>query len=200
MKLYFAPDSRAVRVAWCLEEMGLDYEIESYRVGQRELREAPYKQVHPNGRIPALDTGEQIIFESGAIIQWLLATHETDFVPPVGSPEFAQYLQWFHYAEGMLMPPINAYVVETILLPPERRNDTNVKRAQKLMNTMLQTLETHMEGRDWLAGAFSGAEFMCGHAVRAASGLGGDFSDKPNLRAYLDRMAARPALQRALAL
>ena len=68
------------------------------------------------------------------------------------------------------------------------------------MNSMLLTLETHMEGRDWLAGTFSGAEFMCGHAVLAASTLGGDISDKPNLQAYIDRMSARPALQKALSL
>lgn len=200
MKLYFAPNSRAVRVAWCLEELGLDYALESYRVGQRELREAPYQKVHPNGRIPVLEVDGITIFESGAIIQYLLATRKNDFVPEVGTPAFAQYLQWFHYAEGMLMPPVNAYVVETILLPPERRNEVNVKRAGKLMNTMLMTLETHMEGRDWLAGEFSGAEFMCGHAVRAASTLGGDLSDKPNLQAYVARLEARPALQKALSL
>lgn len=200
MKLYFAPDSRAVRVAWCLEELGLDYDLESYRVGQRELREAPYQKVHPNGRIPVLEVDDLTIFESGAIIQYLLATRPNSFVPDIGTPEFAQYLQWFHYAEGMLMPPVNAYVVETILLPPERRNEVNVKRAAKLMNTMLTTLETHMERRDWLAGPFSGAEFMCGHAVQAAARLGGDLSDKPNLRAYIDRMMDRPALQKALSL
>lgn len=98
------------------------------------------------------------------------------------------------------MPPINTYVVETVLLPPERRTEINVQRSRKLLNQMLTAVENHMEGREWLAGPFSAAEFMCGHAVLAARRLGGDFSDKPNLSAYCERMLARPALQKAQSL
>lgn len=201
MKLYFAPDSRAVRVAWCLEEMGLDYEVERFTLGQREMREEHYRQVHPMGRVPALEVDGEIVFESGAIIQWLLARNDNHgLVPNVASPAFGQYLQWFHYAEGMIMPPINTFVVETVLLPPERRTEINVKRSSKLLGQMLTAVEAHMAGRDWLAGDFTGAEFMTGHAVMAAHRLVGGFEDFPNLRAYVSRMKARPALQKAQSL
>lgn len=200
MKLYFAPQSRAVRVAWCLEELGLPYELEKFALGQPEMRADSYRQVHPMGRVPALEADGLTLFESGAIIQWLLARERGHNLIPQDQAAFAQYLQWFHYAEGMIMPPINTYVVETVLLPPERRTEVNVKRSAKLLNQMLTAVEAHMAGRDWLAGGFSGAEFMTGHAIIAASTLGGDFSDKPNLTAYLARMKARPALQKALAL
>ena len=73
MKLYFAPNSRAVRIAWLLEELGLEYEVEKYTVGDRALRTPEYYKIHPMGRIPVLEDGETRIYESGAIVQYLLA-------------------------------------------------------------------------------------------------------------------------------
>ena len=89
-------------------------------------------------------------------------------VPEVLSPEFPRYLQWLHYAEGMIMPPVNIIVVETILLPKERRNQVDVDRAVKLLSRMLNAVETGLEGREFLAGAFSGADIMTGHACTMA--------------------------------
>ena len=82
MKLYFAPNSRAVRIAWLLEELGLEYEVEKYSVGDRALRTPEYYKIHPMGRIPVLEDGETRIYESGAIVQYLLARHGNGkFVP-----------------------------------------------------------------------------------------------------------------------
>ena len=84
MKLYFAPNSRAVRIAWLLEELGLEYEVEKYTVGDRALRTPEYYKIHPMGRIPVLEDGETRIYESGAIVQYLLARHGNGkFVPDV---------------------------------------------------------------------------------------------------------------------
>ena len=97
------------------------------------------------------------------------------------------------------MPPVNIIVVETILLPPDRRNDVNVNRATKLLGQMLSAVNTHMEGREFLAGDFSGADIMTGHACTVARRLGADVSDKPNVEAYIERLNARPAMQAAWA-
>ena len=201
MKLYFAPGSRAVRIAWLLEELGLDYELERFELGGAARRTPDYRSVHPMGRVPALQDGDTRLFESGAIVQYILARHGSGrLLPPVESPEFPQYLQWLHYCEGMIMPPMNMIVVETILLPPDRRSEVHAKRAVKLLGQMLTAVDQHMEGRDYLAGAFSGADIMTGHAVVMADRFGADLSDKPALRAYVQRLLARPALHKALAL
>jgi len=199
MKLYYAQNTRAVRIAWLLEELGLPYEIEKFQLGSPEMRSPDYRKVHPMGRVPALEDGDITLFESGAIVEWVLAVHGNGRLqPPVGTKEFAQYLQWFHYCEGMIMPPINTIVVETILLPPERRSEANAKRAIKLLSQMLTAVETHMEGRDYLAGDFSAADIMTGHSVTVSREmLKLDFSALPNLDAYADRLLARPALQKA---
>ncbi|TDE34545.1 glutathione S-transferase family protein [Antarcticimicrobium sediminis] len=199
MKLYYAQNTRAVRVAWLLEELALDYEIEKFELGSPEMRAPEYRKIHPMGRVPVLEDGEIRLFESGAIVQYILALYGNGRLQPdVGTQEFAAYLQWFHYCEGMIMPPINTLVVETILLPPERRTEVNVKRATKLLNQMLTTVEQQMEGCAYLAGDFTAADIMTGHSVTVSRDmLGMDFSDKPNLNAYADRLLARPALQKA---
>jgi glutathione S-transferase len=201
MRLYFAPRSRAVRVAWALEELGLDYDLKRFDLGQPEMRSPEYRAVHPMGRVPALVDGDTTLFESGAIIQYLLARYGAGRLQPaVEDPAFPAYLQWFHYAEGMIMPPMNTIVVETILLPPDRRSEVHANRAAKLLGQMLGAVDRQLADRDYLAGAFSAADMMTGHAVIMAGRFGADLADKPNLPGYIDRLSARPAFEKADAL
>ncbi|MCV6583921.1 MAG: glutathione S-transferase family protein [Marinibacterium sp.] len=201
MKLYFAPNSRAVRIAWLLEELGLDYDLERFQLGQPEMRAPDYLNVHPMGRVPALQDGDTVMFESGAIIQYILARHAKGRLQPSeDSAEFPIYLQWFHYCEGMVMPPMNSIVVETILLPPDRRSEVHARRATKLLGQMLVAIEQRLEGRDYLVDDFTAADIMTGHACLMSGRVGVDLSALPNIRAYNARLAERPALVRALAL
>ena len=197
MKVYFAPNSRAVRTVWLLEEIGLPYELERFTLGQKEMRGPEYTRINPNGRVPTLIDGETLITESTAIAQYLGAKYAPELVPGTDAPNFATYLQWLHYAEGMIMPPINNYVVETILLPPERRNEALAKRAMKVLNRALDAAEAHMEGREFMAGDFTIADTITGHAVIVSRRLGAGFSQRPNLSAYADRLEARPAFKAA---
>jgi len=198
MKIYHAPNSRAVRIVWLFEELGLPYEVEVCKRGTPEMRAPSYLKVHPVGRVPALEDGDVTRVESGAIGQYVLAKYgEGRLMPDMASPEFPVYLQWLHYAEGMIMPPVNAIMVETFFLPEARRNQVNVDRATKLLTRMMGAVEQGLEEREFLAGTFSGADIMTGHASMAAVRLGADISDKPNLSAYVERLQTRPALQRA---
>ena len=201
MKLYFAPNSRAVRIAWLLEELGLEYEVEKYTVGDRALRTPEYYKIHPMGRIPVLEDGETRIYESGAIVQYLLARHGNGrFVPGVDDSSFPEYLQWLHYAEGSIMGQVNILVVETILLPPEKRNDVNVNRALKLLRVALGNVDQRLQDREYLTGTFSGADIMTGHACFGAMKAGAEIEDYKQLKAYIDRLLERPALKKARAL
>ncbi len=201
MKLYFAPDSRAVRIAWLLEELGLEYELERFKLGDRAMREETYRKVHPIGRVPALEDGDVHLFESGAIVEYLLARHGNGQLrPATDSADFPDYLQWLHYCEGMIMPQINVIMVETVFLPPERMSETHVKRARKLLDQMLSAVDAHLANRTFLAGAFSAADVMTGHAVISAARLGADMSALPNLPPYIARLESRAAYQRAKAL
>ena len=200
MKIHHAPNSRSVRALWLFNELDLPYELEIYPLGDKSMRTPEYLKVHPLGRVPALEDGDLTIFESGAIVQYVLDKYgDGRMVPAARSTDYPTYLQWLHYAEGMIMPQVNIIVVETIFLPEERRNQINVDRATKLLTRMLTAVDMHLQDRDFLAGEFSGADIMTGHACIVSGRLGADISDKPNIAAYIDRLEARPALQKAWA-
>lgn len=198
MKIYYAPNTRAVRIVWLCEELGLPYELERFKLGDPAMRGADYLRIHPLGRVPALEDGDVLLYESGAIVEYILARHgEGRLAPAPDDAEYPMYLQWLHYAEGMIMPPVNTLVVETLLLKPEKRNQTNIDRATKLLGRMLDAVEQRLDGRDYLAGDFSGADIMSGHATIVAKRLGADVSDKPRVNAYIERLCDRPALARS---
>ena len=198
MLLHYAQNSRAVRVAWLLEELNMEYEIKKYVIGDKELRESEFKKINPLGRVPVLEDNALVISESGAIIQYLLSKYgNSKFIPDIRSNDFPYYLQWFHYAEGMIMPQMNTIVVETILLPPEKRNEVNLARAMKLLSKMLDVIEKNMENKKFLTNEFTAADIMTGHSVIMSRELGIDFSEKQNLLLYVERLLSRPALQKA---
>ena len=199
MKIYYAPNTRAVRVVWLCEELGLDYELHKFEsLADKRMREPDYLRVHPLGRVPCLEDDRQYIFESGAIVQYILARYSGGkLAPEPGSDRFANYLQWFHYAEGMLMPPVNTLVVETRILPAEKSNPNNIKRAKKLLGRMLAAVEQGLGDKDYLVGDFTAADVMCGHATIVATRNGGDIAYKPRVAAYVERLQARPALQKS---
>ncbi len=200
MKIYHAPNTRSVRIVWLFEELGLPYELGLLKLGDPAMRSPEYRRVHPMGRVPALQDGDVTIHESGAIVQYVLARHgKGRLVPDVASPDFPAYLQWLHYAEGMMMPQVNVIVVETRFLPPEKRSPENLARATKLLERALEPVDAALAGREYVAGDFSGADIMLGHACVIAARLGADISGKPNVAAYIERLTARPALQKAFA-
>ncbi len=197
MKVYFAPQSRAVRTVWLLEEIGKDYELERFTLGQKEMRGPDYTAKNPNGRVPTLDDDGVLVTESTAIAQYIGAKYAPELTPGPDAANFAEYLQWLHYAEGMIMPPINNFVVETILLPPDRRSEEHAMRAKKLLGRTLAAVDQHMAGRDYLAGDFTIADTITGHAVIMSRRMGGDVTGMDNLNAYADRLEAREAFKRA---
>lgn len=198
LKLHFAPNSRAVRTLWLLEELGLPYELNRMDFHPKDLKSDAHRARHPLGRIPVLEDGDVMIFESGAIAEYIIERHTDGALKPSpDAPNYPDYLQWFHYCEGMVMPPINTIVVQTILLPPERRDETALGQAQRLLAKAVQPVEDAMFGKDYLAGDFSAADTMLGHSIMMAERMGIVSDDHPNLKAYIQRLKARPALQKA---
>ena len=194
LKLHFAPQSRAGRILWLLEELALPYELNAMAFHPKDLKSDEHRNRHPLGRIPVLDDGDVSIYESGAIVEYVLARHkEGGIKPSVESPMFPEYLQWFHYCEGMVMPPMNTIVVHTLLLPEDRRDPVVLGQAQRLLNKALQPVNEALEGRDYLIGDFSAADIMLGHACIMSRRLGCVAPELEALNAYIDRLEGRPA-------
>ena len=199
LKLHFAPNSRAGRIVWLLEELQLPYEINKMAFHPKDLKSDEHRARHPLGRVPVLQDGDVTLYESGAIVEYILERHKNGGLKPaVQSPEFPAYLQWFHYCEGMVMPPVNTIVVQTILLPPERRDEGALTQAQRLLTKALQPVDQALEGKDYLIGRFSAADIMLGHACFMSNRLGCVTDEMTNLKAYVARIAARPAFKKAI--
>ena len=199
LKLHFAPNSRAGRIVWLLEELELPYDINKMAFSQEDLKSDEHRARHPLGRVPVLDDGEIQIYESGAIVEYVLERHKNGGLKPsVDSDLYPQYLQWFHYCEGMVMPPVNTIVVQTVLLPPERRDATVLGQAQKLLSKALEPVNQTLAGKDYLIGDFSGADIMLGHACFMSNRLGCVPDEMANLKDYVGRVESRPAFQTAI--
>ena len=199
LKLHFAPNSRASRISWLLEELELPYELNMMSFHPKDPKSDEHRARHPLGRVPVLDDGDVSIYESGAIVEYILERHKNGGLKPsVDSPEFPMYLQWFHYCEGMVMPPVNTIVVHTLLLPPERRDETVLGQAKRLLTKAWEPVEAALEGKDYLIGDFSGADIMLGHAAFMSKRLGCIGDDMPNLCGYVKRISERPAFAKAI--
>ena len=101
-------DSRSQRVLWLLEELELPYEIKHYqRDAATRLAPPELKAVHPLGKAPVIVDDGQTVYESGAIVDYLIRHHgEGRLQPSVGWPEYEAYQQWMHYSEGSAMLPL----------------------------------------------------------------------------------------------
>lgn len=200
IKLHHAPGTRAARIVWLLEELQLPYELNRMEFHPRALKSEAHRARHPLGRVPVLEDGETMLYESGAIVEYVLARHGGGALKPaVDAPEFARYLQWFHYCEGMCMPPIGTIVVHTVLLPPERRNEETLAQARRLLAKTLEPVDAALACREFLAGGFSAADIMLGHASYLARQLGAVPAELTNLHAYVQRLELRPAFRKAIA-
>ena len=196
LKLHHAPNSRAGRIVWLLEEIGMKYELNKMAFHPKELKSDEHRARHPLGRVPVLEDGEVMLYESGAIVEYIIARHTDGTLKPnVNTPKFPAYLQWFHYCEGMVMPPVNTIVVQTKLLPEDRRNAEVLGQAQRLLTKALAPVDKAVGRRDYLVGDFSGADIMLGHACFMSRRLGCFTGDMTALDAYVNRLEARPPFQ-----
>ncbi|MDA9835126.1 glutathione S-transferase family protein [Gammaproteobacteria bacterium] len=199
LKVHFVAGTRAGRVVWLLEELGLKYEVNIMPFTKEGLKSPEHRSRHALGRVPVLEDGDISIFESGAIIDYVLERHKNGGLKPNSdAPEFPFYLQWYHYCEGMVMPPMNQIVVQTILLPADRRDEAVLNQAKKLLSKALAPVNDALAGKDYLIGDFSAADLMLGHSCFMANRLGCVTDDMQNIKDYVARIDSRPAFKKAI--
>lgn len=197
LKLYHAPRTRSLRIVWLLEELALPYELAT--VGF-ETPSRPFSQSTPTGKFPTLEDGDVTIFESGAIAEYILERYgEGRLAPPLGTPQRALFLQWMHFAEGAFVPFGN--LAWHMLFKHDADEIPNAMEDYRgWARAGLEVLEQALVGRDYLLGAaFSAADVMMGYTVLCVRWFGMLGDEYPNLNGYLDRLEARPAFRKALA-
>lgn len=193
IRLHHVSFSRSFRILWLLTEMGLDFEIAEYSITDGSLRQPGYLAKSPAGRVPALEIDGRVLFESGAITEYLCETRpEHGFGRPPGGPERAEYLEWLHYAETMAHLIANLNLQWVFLRDPSTRSPTLLKMEARRLALTLAPLETRLDGQDHLlASGFSGADVMLGYNLLAAPHFV-RLDPYPAILAYMARIGTRP--------
>jgi glutathione S-transferase len=190
-------NSRSQRILWLLEELALPYEVRRYE-RDKATRLAPpeLKRVHPLGKSPVIEDEGQVIAETGAIVEYLVAKAGGRFGPPEGKQAALLYRFWLHYAEGSLMPVL---FTKLVLSRVPLLGNVAMKRFQPMIDVHLDYVESELVQRPWFAGdAISAADVMMSFPLEAARDRAGLDSSRPATIAWLDKIQARPAYQRAL--
>ena len=198
MKLYYAPQTRAVRPRWLLEEIGAPYTLARLDMSKGEHKMPEYVKIHPHGAVPALVDGDVTMFESAAICAYLADKFpEKRLAPPVGSPARAPYYQWLIYSMATLEPPVLQVFSHTVMLPEAERSAAAAEEGRAKFRQIADVLTQALEGKSFLLGEqFSAADVMIGSTLIWGQMLG-LLNDYPVLAAYVGRLAGRPAFQRA---
>ena len=198
LTLHHLNDSRSQRILWLLEELGLPYEIKRYqRDANTRLAPPALKQVHPLGKSPVISDGDLTIAESGAIVDYIIRRYgKAAMMPAPGSADYEAYNEWLHYSEGSAMLPLmlNLYVgrLKEAGAPLHPRIDSELANH-------LGYVDGALKGRDFFVGAsLTGADVQMSFVAEMAK-VFDKLGPYPNLAAWLTRMHARPAFQRAIA-
>ena len=204
-------NSRSQRVLWLLEELGAPYEIRSYQRDAKTMLAPPeLRAIHPLGKSPVVTKDGLTLAETGAIVEWIVDRYgQGRLAPPPGSAERVRWSYWLHYAEGSAMPPLLLKLVFGRLpagAPSLLRPVVNMIAARAQASFIDPNLKTHFDyweselGKsEWFAGPrFSAADVMMSFPVEAAADRGGALNGRPRLAAFLEKIHARPAYQRAL--
>ena len=203
-------NSRSQRVLWLLEELGVPYEVKRYeRDAQTMLAPPELLAVHPLGKSPVVTDGDKVIAETGAIVEYLLETYgQGRLIPAAGTPERLRYTYWLHYAEGSAMTPLLLKLVFTALparAPGLLRGLVKAIAAKAQSGFVDPQLKTHIDyweaelaKAEWFAGPdFTAADIMMSFPLEAGAARAGAAS-RPHVKAFLDRIHARPAYRQAL--
>lgn len=202
-------NSRSQRVLWLLEEMGLDYEVKRYERDTKTMLAPPeLRALHPLGKSPIIDDDGVQVAETGAIIEHLLDVHPSHLRPERGTEAGRRFTYWLHYAEGSAMTPLVLKLIFGQL--PKRApglmrpvvNAISSKTQSTFIDPQIEThtawWEVELTKSEWFAGdTFSAADIMMSFPVEAGA-TRAPYDARPHLKAFLQKIHARPAYQRAL--
>jgi glutathione S-transferase len=199
LTIYHLERSRSDRILWLAEELGLAYELVRFRRDPQTQRAEPVlRQHHPLGKSPVIRDGDTLVIESGAIVDYLVVRHGKGRLAPAHtSPDWPRYVQWLHYAEGSAMSQLilDLFLSGVFGGGAPSAAAPGVRASSR---EMLAFLDRELAARPYFAGSeFSAADVMMTFPIRLAPRFG-LLDGLANLQAYLARIEARPAYQRAL--
>lgn len=208
IQLHYYPGNASLIPHLLLEELGLPFALQYVDRAKSAQKSPAYLKLNPNGLIPVLVDGDLVLYETAAICLHLVDTHpQAGFAPAAGTHERAHFHKWLAWMTNTLQAALNLYFY------PERwMNEGNAAgaaelkaRAEAKIGAMLEQLDAQLgshaaHGKDWfLGGRFGALDPYAFVLCRWTRGFARPARSLPHLGPWLQRMLARPAVQRALA-
>ncbi len=200
LKIHHLGHSQSERIVWLCEELGLPYELVHYaRDPVTRLSPPELRALHPLGAAPVLEDGGLRLAESAAIVEYVIVVHGSGRLklePP--HPDYADYLYWFHFANGNLQPVVGRLMTASRakLGPDHPVQKATLERLERV----LALLEARLGHVAWLAGdEFTAADIMSVFSLTTMRLFQPfDLAAFPNIRTYLQRIGGRAAYRRAM--
>ncbi|KKL31397.1 glutathione S-transferase [Burkholderia contaminans FFH2055] len=199
MKLYGFAGTRSQRVLWGLKELDADFEFISVNLLQGEHKRPEFLRLNPAGKVPVLVDGDLVIPESAAIVLYLADKYPQKALLPVDPALRAEAYRWVMFAVTELEQPLWRITRHSFIYPPEKRSPADIELAREDFRTMAAILDKHLEGREFIVGdTLTVADCVTAYLIDWA-GECNLIESFPQLRAYLERLYARPKAPQRIA-
>jgi glutathione S-transferase/GST-like protein len=196
--LYTAATPNGWKASITLEELDLPYTVHAIDLSSGDQKKKPFTEINPNGRIPAIvDRGNDdfAVFESGAIMIYL--AEKTGRLLPTDEKSRSRVMQWLMFQMGGIGPMMGQANVFTRYFP--EKIPAVIDRYLRESRRLFAVLDEHLANNEYLAGDYSIADIANWSWVHIHEWPGVDISGLDNLRRWMDAIAARPAVQRGIA-
>lgn len=200
--IYHLGMSQSDRIVWLMEELGLPYDLQWFDRGADRLAPPEYVALHPAAMAPVIRDGDRVLAESTAIVQYIAHTYGGGrlTVAP-DSKDYADYLYWLQFNNNVL----TSFFVKGAIAGAGPDYDGGIvgRVAQRRSEGLYREMNDHLADTEYLAGnEFTLADLMSGFAITTLPAFSGDgaLDGLDNIKRYADRIMARPAWQRAMAI
>ncbi len=195
IELYTSATPNGYKISIMLEETGVDYTVHPINLAKQEQKEAAFLALNPNGRIPVIvdrDNDDFVVFESGAILIYL--AEKTGMFLPTGQKARSRVLQWLMFQMGGIGPMMGQ--ANVFFRYFEEKIPAAIHRYQHEGRRLLTVLDQRLSGRDFICDEYSIADIATWPWAVTHNWSGIDIEGLVNLKAWLERVAERPAVAR----
>ena len=197
LKIYHAPGTRGFRVIWLCEELGISYQIVPVNMAPAYRASAEWRKLNPVGKVPVMSDGGLTMFESGAMVQYVLDKYGKGELQPVHDTDtYGIYLQWCWFAEATFGRALGEIVNHKREFKDAPMQDV-IDEMKSRSRLAAQAVDKALDGNQWILGnAFSAADIILGLTLRSyLKHMEGALPG--NVASYWDRLTGRPAYKAA---
>ncbi len=196
IQIYHVTNTRGMRPIWLCEELGIEYSITKINFSQAFRRQPEWRAMNPVGKVPVLEDGDLRMFESGAMVEYILARYGAGRLQPEPSSDaFAHYLQWMWFGEATLSRPLGEIVNHRREFPGDLEIPEVVAEMGNRAGECLLAIGDAVENQQFICGdEFTAADIMLGYGLHLAEMLVPEKIPE-KLQPYWTRLKERPAFQ-----